>query len=280
MAHFFYHALEKERINDIFCKIKDDGKIETIVQIGIKILVFNEFSHIRSYCIDIYLNLFPYKNSLIGIQRNFANSRGTLVHRLTEDFKVIPIINIEIVRKSVRNFKEINEWLKLSESDEELDYFNEFQNIYLQMINYNGEELILLRGSINATGVILLIRLIENEFEVLSIHHLKESTSIAIDYVDHGIDLELFCAYIDLNRRDSVFEHIKIQNFKTIESKTITRNRKNNNCRDILDISVADNGLIYMTEMGDKILVYSNDKKEFEEFYFETEEIHLVKYCN
>ena len=32
--------------------------------------------------------------------------------------------------------------------------------------------------------------------------------------------------------------------------------------------------------MGDKILVYSNDTKEFEEFYFETEEIYLVKYCN
>jgi hypothetical protein len=280
MAHFFYHALEKERINDVFCKINDDGKIETIVQIGTKILVFNEFSHIRSYYIDIYLNLFPYKNTLIGIQRNFENSSGTLVHLLTEEFQVIPIITIENIRNSVRNFKEINEWLKLSESDEELEDFNELQNIYLQMINYNGEELILLRGSMNATTVILLIRLIENEFEVLYIHHLKESTSIAIDYVDHGIDLELFCAYIDLNRRDSVFEYIKIQNFKTIESKTITRDRINKNCRDIVDISVADIGLIYMTEMGDKILVYSNDTKEFEEFYFETEEIYLVKYCN
>jgi hypothetical protein len=280
MAHFFYHALEQERINDIFCKIKDDGIIETIVQIGIKILVFNEFQHIKSHNIDIYVKLTPYKDSFIGIESNYLNSSGNLIHQLTEDFQLIPIITIESVRTSVRNCKEINEWLKSLESDEELSFLNELQNIYLQIINHNGEELILLRGSTNGTGVIILIRLIKNEFEVLYIHHLKESVSIAMDYIDDGKDLTLLCAYLDFSRRDSVFEIIKIQSFTTIESKTITRVRKNDDCRDIVDISVGNNGLIYLNEMEDKILVYSNAKKDFEEFCFEKEEIHLIKYCN
>lgn len=280
MAHFFYHCSEQERISDVFCKIKDDGKIETIVQIGIKILVFNEFQHIKSYNLDINLKLTPYKNSYVGIIPNYMNSSGTLVYQLKEEFQTSPIIPIESVRTNVKNFIEINLWLKSLEANEELSYLYELQNIYLQMIHHNGEDLILLRGSTNGTGVILLIRLLKNKFDVLYIYHLKESTSIAIDYIDHGTDLILLCAYLDLLRRDSVFEEIKIQSFKTIESKTINRERHHDTCRDIVDISVGDNGLIYLNEMGNKILVYSRAKKEFEEFYFEKEEIHLIKYCN
>lgn len=279
MAHFFYHVSGKERINNIFCKIQEDGKIETTVQIGVKILIFNEFFHIKNYYFDFYLKLIPYKNGFIGIERNYLNSSGTLVYQITEDFQLFPMITIESVRASVRNSKEINEWLKSFESNEELSYFNEFQNIDLQSINHNAEYLILLRGSTNGTGAFLLIRLIGNEFEILNIHHLKESISIAVDYIYDGDNLNLFCAYLDLSRRDSVFEYIKIQNFITVESKTISRDRENDNCRDIVDISVGDNGLIYLNEMGDKILIYSNDKEEFEEFVFEKERIHFMKYC-
>ena len=280
MAHFFYHASEQERINDVFCKIKDDGKIETIVQIGIRILIFNDFQLMKSNNLGIYLELTPYKNGFVGIERNYLNSSGNLVYQLTEDFQLIPIITIESVRNSVRNFKEINEWLKSLESDEELSYLNELQHIQLQVINHNGEELILLRGSTNGTGVIQLIRLIKNQFEVLYIHHLKESVSIAVDYIDNGKNLALLCAYLDFSRADSVFEIIKIQSFTTIESETISRVRKNDDCRDIVDISVGNNGLIYLNEMENKILVYSNVKKGFEEFNFEKEKVHLIKYCN
>ncbi|WP_264206487.1 restriction endonuclease [Flavobacterium shii] len=278
MAHFFYHASEKERINDVFCKIKNDGKIETIVQIGIKILVFNEFHHLKSHYMELYLKLTAYKNSFVGIENNYTHNSETLVYQINEDFQIFPIITIESIRTSVKDFKGIKEWIYSVKSNEELSFLSELQDI--QRIYYNSKELILLRGSMNRTGVFLLIRLIKSGFEILNIHHLKESVSIALDYIDDGINLNLFCAYLDLCRRDSVFEYIKIHNFKIVESKTITRYRKNDNCRDIENISVGENGLIYLNEIGDKILVYSLDKEEFEEFSFEEERIHFIKYCN
>lgn len=279
-AHFFYHASENERINEVFCKINENGSIETIVQIGKKIMLFNNFLHTNSYYMDLYLKLTPYNSGFVGIVRNYANNIGTIVYQVAEDFQICPIITIESVKASIIALKEINDWLKPFELDEELQYINNLQNIYLQRIDYNTEELILLTSSILRTGVLLLIRLTKSGYEILNIHHLKESPSIAVDYTENGVNLELYCAYLDLSRRDSVFEYIKIQNLKTFEYKTITRERKQNNCRDIIGISVGDNGLIYLNEMGDKILVYSKEKDEFDEFSFEKEEIHFMKYYN
>lgn len=280
MANFFYHASEEERINDVFCKINDNGEIETTIQIGLKILIFNNFRQFKSYYMDFYLKLTPYKNSFVGIKRNYINSNNTLVYQVAEDFQFYPVITIESIRTSVRKFKEINEWLQSLDSDEELFFLNELQNIDIQRVYHHGEELILLKGGIYGTGVFLLIRLIENEFEILNIHHLKESNSISIDYIENGLDLKLLCAYLDLSRRNSVFEVVKIQNFEIVESKTINRDRENHNCRDILDISVGDNGLVYLNEMRNKILLYSQDRGEFEEFNFGEEIIHFIKYYN
>ncbi len=277
-AHFFYHASGNESITDVFCTIQYDDSIETIVQIREKIMVFNEFRHLKSHYIDQSLKLTPYNSGFLGIISNYLNSSGTLVFQVDEDFQMIPIITVESIRTSVRAFKEINDWLKFFESEEELPYINDLQDISLQRIEYNGEELILLKGSSNGTSVLLLVRLTKPEYEILNIIHLKESISIAVDYVNNGADLELYCAYLDLSRRDSVFEHIKIQNLKTFEFKTIPRERRDDNCRDIEGISVGDNGLIYLNEMGDKILIYSNDKEKFEEFSFENEWIHFMKY--
>lgn len=281
MAHFFYKASEKERINDVFCKINENGKIETILQIGLRVLIFNDFEQVKGFYMDFYLKLTPYKNSFIGIKPSYLNSSDTLiVYRVGEDFQFFPKITSESLRTSIRSFKESNACPKSFELTEELSYLNELQNIYLQRIDHNGEELILLRGSAYGTGAFLLIRLIKDEFEILNIHHLKESISISIDYIENDTDLKLFCAYLDLRRRDSVFEVIKIQKFKIVESKTITRVRKDANCRDIEEISVGDNGLVYLNEIGDKILVYSQNKQEFDECNFEEESIHFIKYCN
>jgi hypothetical protein len=277
-AHFFYHASENESISNIFCKILNDGSIETILQIGKKIMVFNEFRHLKSHYMDQGLKLTPFNSGFVGIAGNYINSSGALVYKVTEDFQMIPVITIESVRTNVRAFKEINDWLKTFESEKEFPIINDLQSISLQTVDYKGEELILLRGSTNRTGVLLLIRLTKSEYEILNIIHLKESTSIAIDYENIGIDLELYCAYLDLSRKNIVFEHIKIRNFKTLELKTITRERKDDNCRDIEDISVGGNGMIYLNEMGDKILVYSKDTEEFQEFSFEKERIYFMKY--
>ncbi|MFD1605423.1 restriction endonuclease [Flavobacterium artemisiae] len=278
IANFFYHASEKERINDVFCKINNEGEIVTTIQIGVKMLIFNNFCQFKSYYMEFYLKLTPYKNSFVGIKRNFLNSNNSLVYQVAEDFQFIPIVTIESIRTSVRNFKEINEWLQLLDSDEEFSFLYELQNIDLQVINHHDEELILLRGSIDGTGVFLLIRLIKNDFQILNIHHLKESISTSMDYIESGSDLKLLCAYLDLSRRDTVFEVVKIKNFNIVESKTITRVRKNDNCRDVIDISVGDDGLVYLNEMGDKILLYSEDEQDFEEFNFGEEIIHFIKY--
>ena len=277
-AHFFYHASENESISNIFCKILNDGSIETIVQIGKKTMVFNEFRHLKSHYMDHGLKLTPFNSGFVGIARNYINSSGALVYKVTEDFQMIPVITIESIRTNVRAFKEINDWLKTLESEKEFPIINDLQSISLQKVDCKGEELILLRGSTNRTGVLLLIRLTKSEYEILNIIHLKESTSIAIDYENIGIDLELYCAYLDLSRKNSVFEYIKIRNFKTLESKTITRERKDDNCRDIENISVGGNGMIYLNEMGDKILVYSKNTEEFREFSFENERIYFMKY--
>ncbi|MFE8425290.1 hypothetical protein ABHQ57_14655 [Tenacibaculum sp. ZH5_bin.1] len=279
LAHHFYKASEKERLNNIFCKLNEEGKIETTVQIGVKILVFNNFSLDKSYCMDFYLNLIPYKDSFIGTKTNYLNSKGSLVYITDSNFQFTSLITIESIRKSVRESKEINEWLKLSESTEETSFLFDIQNISIQIISHNNEELILLRGSMMGTGVLVLIQLDEkNKFNITNIYHLKESSSIAIDYVDNKKDLNLFCAYLDLQRKDCVFEDLRTKNFKIIESKTITRDRHDSECRDIVGISVGRDGLIYLNEMCNKILVYSTKKLEFTEFEFGEEEVHFIKH--
>jgi len=280
MAFCFYHASEKERINDIFCKVKDDGSIETIVQIGIKIMVFNDFLHLKSDYMGSYLELTPYNNSFVGSARNSLNSSGTLIYQITKEFKVSPLIEIETIRNCVKEYKEIKEWLKSIEKDEELSFINDLQNISIQGITYKNEDLILLRGSTNRTGVLIIIRLKDSKFEILKILHLKESSSIAIDYVNNDNELILYCAYLDLNRKDGIFEYIKMQDFNIVEFKTICRERIDENCRDFVNISVGNNGFIYLNEMENKILVYSQDNNDFEEYDFKKEVIHFMKYYN
>ncbi len=280
IAHFFYHASEAERINNIFCKIKDDGSIETIVQVGIKIMVFKDFLHLTNHYTKTYLELTPFNSGFVGNVRNYANSSGTLIYQITEEFHISPLIEIETIRNSFRESKGIKEWLKLFELDEEISMFFELQNISMQSIEYKNEDLILLKGSTNGTGVLMIIQLKNSKYEILNILHLKESSTIAIDYVIRNSEIELYCAYLDLKRRDSVFEYIKMQNFNIVESKTICRERINENCRDIVNISVGNNGFIYLNEMENKILVYSKDNNDFEEFDFKKEEIHFMRYYN
>ena len=269
-SKIFYYSKENERITDLICELNPSGSINCTVQIGKKIIQFEDFQEKQKYNLENQLQLIAYSGGFVGIKNNYVNSQGGLLYSIKDDFTVENLLTIEDLNKKVKQDESISNWLKGSDSEVDnsiLETLSNLQNLTAQKIIYQEKDILLIKGSILKTSILILLSIDGKYINYHNIIHLKESTTIAINSHNYSNNLELVCGYLDLARKDSVFEHINFIDFKYIESKTITRERKGNlNCRDIYSICFGSEDDIYLIEEGNSIMKYSILKNEFFEY--------------
>ncbi len=276
-----YDTKENERISNVFCKVGENGKIYTQIQISNNLLHFINFEKTNQTKLDLSVYMVPHENGFIGI-KNSLDKTGNLLYRIQPNLNSHPILTVESLRKIVRENKKINEWYLNMEKNEDPQLSNLFDlgNITIQKIIHNKEELFLIKGSTRKTGILLLVRITGIKLEPLTSIHLKKSTSVSINYVSNNSRLDLCCALLDLNRKDEVCEYVRIEDFKLISTESILKDRDEKiGVRDMFYAAMSSNN-IYMCEEGYKLLIYSITNKKFKEYYFENDRINFINYIN
>ncbi|EDP95899.1 hypothetical protein U8527_12275 [Kordia algicida OT-1] len=213
-----------------------------------------------------------YKESFVGINSSFGKRRGAILYKLDKDFTAQPILNIEELGEVVKTEESVKRWLE--ESTQEDPFFNNgytiLENITIQKIIHNEVDLLLIKGSINRTSILILLSLDGISINYHAIVHLRESRTISINYRSIGNDLELCAAYLDMGRIDAVCEYVILRNFSIHTRSIIMKNRdRNDRLRDIIHACFGLSNSIYLTERdisNTKILKYSISNEEFIEY--------------
>jgi hypothetical protein len=278
-SKIFYKTKENEQITNLFCELTLFGNIDCKIQIGEKLIQYIDFKEKISKSIESGIKLIRYENGFIGIPQNtYSINRGILIYSVKEDFSCRSLLTMEELNEKVRQDNSINNWLK-SRGDIP-SFLKDLQSISIQKIIHNNKDFLLIKGSIlTQTSVLILLSIYNDTIEFHNIIHLKKSMTITIDSRSSDNKLDLCCGYLDLDRKNHVFEFINLIDMKLIKSKTIVRKRNEYlGCRDIFKIHFGDQDIIYLIEEGKKLLKYSISKNKFIEFLIAEETINDIKF--
>lgn len=278
-----YKSEENEKITNMFCESMISGKIECYVQIKNKLVHFIDFKENETIFFEKKLDLIKSGKKFIGVNIQLYNKKDVIIYSINENFKIKPILKWGDLWEKVRADENVKSWIEINKSDDEiLNHINDLNNLSVQKLNYDKKDLYLIKGTIFNANVLVIIEISEEIVEYHNIILLKKSRTITIDSQYNSNVLELCCGYLDLNRKDSVFEYIKITNLDKVESITINKERNGDlNCRDVFQICFGATDTIYLNEEGNKLYKYSFSKNEF--FLCSTEEnekINGIEYIN
>lgn len=274
-ATVFYRTKDHEHISNILDEVNREGDILTIMQIGDRIIEFTNFEENLHHKLDRTMTLKKINDGFVGVPSNYYNSSGVILYHISNGFRIEPLLNIDELRLSVRKDKAISSWLEEREKDAN-DFqqsLNDLQHIYAFSLSHVSQNLVVIRGQISRTGILVLVRVSDSEAEILNIVQLEKSSSITIDAKNIGKSIHLCCGYLDLHRVDAVMELLEFREFQLVNSRTIERPKKDQDkVRDIFEICFGEGETIYLNEEGEKLLKYSNINETFTEYDFTEEE--------
>lgn len=275
----FLKVSKGQEVTDIFCELNSNGEIQCVVQLGRKLIEFINFKEVRSVTLTDGLNLSRHNSGFVGIKANYLNSNGPLLFAVDENFNVEEILTIENLRSWVEQDESILEWMTSVRGDEVpfKRIFDKLQNISVQSLN---ENIVLIKGKIHFSSVLIFLQIIGNKFEYLKVHLLDKSVSITIDSLSSSDTLELCCGYLNMNGNNSLFEHIKFKGFNILSNESIVKPESNfSNITDIYQVCFGQKGDVFLNEMGNRLFKYSFATGLFYEYLIPDEEvIHNIKF--